>query len=105
MNPSALERRRQPRVARQETIAYTVFSVRYWAETDTFSFNLSEAGVGFIARQRIAPRTVVCIRSTPAGRSSGRDIQMPLRALAEVKWCRERVGQEGPIFEIGASYL
>jgi hypothetical protein len=94
MMPSPSEKRQQQRIARQEAMAYTIFSVLHWAEVDTLSLNLSAKGLGFIARKPLSPRTIVCIRSTHAGnlsRPEDRGIQIPQRVLAEVKWCRERL--------------
>jgi hypothetical protein len=108
MMPSPSEKRQQQRIARQEALAYTIFSILHWAEVDTLSLNLSADGLGFIARKPLSPRTIVCIRSTPAGNLPGPEhggIQIPQRVLAEVKWCRERLTQDGFEFEIGAAYL
>ena len=105
---SQSEKRRQHRAIRRDPMVYTVFSLRHWAERDARSLNLSRSGVGFLAAQPLAPKTIVCIRSTPNDkRQDLRDqsAQIPLRALAEVRWCRRRRTIEGPMYEIGASYL
>lgn len=102
------EKRRQHRAIRQDPMVYTVFSLRHWAERDARSLNLSRSGVGFLAARPLAPKTIVCIRSTPnEKRKDLRDqnAQIPLRALAEVRWCRRRRTIEGPMYEIGASFL
>ena len=108
MTPPSSEKRRHHRIARKEGMAYSIFSVQHWAEVSTLSFNLSRRGIGFICQQALSPRTIVCIRSTPAGELSGPEdleTKIPMRVLAEVKWCHERVAQEGRIYEVGASYL
>ena len=103
------EKRRQQRIVSQEAMAYTIFSVRHWAEVDTWSFNLSRTGVGFVTRQPLSPGTIICIRSIPAvnrGSWESHSIQIPWRVLAEVKWCRQRKSaQKKPLWEAGASYL
>ena len=102
------EKRRQHRAIRQDPMVYTVFSLRHWAERDARSLNLSRSGVGFLASRPLAPKTIVCIRSTPNEKRKdlrGQDPQIPLRALAEVRWCRRRRTIEGPMYEIGASFL
>lgn len=102
------EKRRQRRVVRQDLMAYTIFSLRHWDEVETLSRNLSRSGVGFMSARPLPPRTVLCIRSKPdGGQKKIRDQtpRIPLRVLAEVKWCRSRQTPEGPMFDIGAAYL
>jgi hypothetical protein len=102
------EKRRQQRIVSQEAMAYTIFSVHHWAEANTWSFNLSRTGVGFVTRQPLSPGTMICIRAVPAadwGNRELQNIQIPLRVLAEVKWCRQPKPAKRPLWEVGASYL
>jgi hypothetical protein len=102
------EKRRQQRVVRNDPMAYTIFSLRHWAEMETFSLNLSCSGVGFAAAKPLPPKTVLCIRSKPDENRKVLEApgtQLPLRALVEVRWCHRRLTRDGPMYEIGAAYL
>ncbi len=88
--------RKYPRLDKNCHLAYTIVDPEQLSGTPMHSYvvNISGGGIGFTATEALAKDTMVALQIRVD------DYQLPVLALAKVKWCKE----EGEHYDIGAEY-
>jgi hypothetical protein len=102
------EKRAEERFASHASIIFSCFSTRNWSENRSVSLNLSAGGMCFESRLSFKPGADLYIRSgqnreTVSG--NGNCDLLRSSTLAEVRWCRELIREDGTRYSIGVKYL
>jgi len=86
-------------------ILFSYFNKEYSYEAQTL--NLCDGGMRFKSEVLLQPGATVYIRVKnfqPGGSSNGDCRGLRSVTLAEVKWCKEALDENRPLYEIGAKY-
>jgi hypothetical protein len=102
------EKRADERFVSQAAIIFSFFSTSDWDENRSVTLNLSAGGMCFESRRAFKPGSDLYIRAgrNPATVSGNGNCDL-LRSstLAEVRWCRELIREEGTRYSIGVKYF
>lgn len=102
------EKRAGKRFASNIAIIFSYFSTRNWVDIPSVTLNLSEGGMCFESRHSFKPHVDLYIRTgQKPEKVSGIPDWNLLRTstLAEVRWCRETVREDGTRYSIGVKYF
>jgi hypothetical protein len=86
-------------------ISFSYFNKEYSYEAQTLNF--CDEGMRFKSEVLLQPGATVYIRVKkfhPDGFSNGDCRGLRSASLAEVKWCKEVINENRPLYEIGAKY-
>ena len=102
------EKRTDKRFASDTAIMFSNFSTKNWAENFSVTLNISSSGMCFESRDPFKPRVNLYIRTVQNPEViTGICNWSLLRTctLAQVKWCREIIREDGTWYNIGVKYL
>ena len=102
------DKRADERLPANAAIIFSYLSTKNWHENPSVTLNLSAGGMCFESRHSVKPGADLYIRAgqnpeTVAG--NGKCVLLHASTLAEVKWCREQICEDGICYRIGVKYL
>jgi hypothetical protein len=102
------DKRANERLPANASIIFTYFSTNNWHESPSVTLNLSAGGMCFESKHSVKPGADLYIRAwqnpeTVPG--NGKCVLLHASTLAEVKWCREQIREDGTCYRIGVKYL
>ena len=102
------DKRADERFASNAAIIFSCFSTKNWHEIRSVTLNLSAGGMCFESRHSFKPGVDLYIRNGQNSETvSGNGNCDLLRSstLAEVRWCRETLREDGTWYSIGVKYF
>ena len=102
------DKRANERLPANASIIFSNFSTKNWHEIPSVTLNLSAGGMCFESRHSFKPGADLYIRAGQNPESvsgNGKCVLLHASTLAEVKWCREQIREDGICYRIGVKYL
>ena len=102
------EKRTDERFASNAAITFSYFSTKNWAEKRSVTLNLSAGGMCFESMHSFKRGADLYIHTAPnpeMGSGIGRWDLLRTSTLAEVRWCREMIREDGTRYSTGVKYF